>query len=225
MNWPLTVLPYFFENDNRFYALLNSWNEWKVVYLCCKETASVCRTWWRPTQRVCSRDSWCWTPFRTLPSTAWLSWRSVPSQERLTKSCLCHYWKGIKVIYIITARKRSCGKVMFLQVSVILSTGGREWLPGGVCGRGTCMVAGGACVVAWGGMRRIRRYTVNERAVRILLECILVLIVLLEMVKDKKDTVNFQFKALFTLNVCVYVFLWSLPSNANFMCEHHHLLP
>ena len=51
---------------------------------------------------------------------------------------------------------------------------------------GACMVAGGcvwlwgACVVvgghAWlpGGLRRIRRDTINERAVRILLECILV---------------------------------------------------
>ena len=42
------------------------------------------------------------------------------------------------------------------------------------------MVAGGACMVvgghAWlrGGVRRIRQDTVNERAVRILLECILV---------------------------------------------------
>ena len=32
---------------------------------------------------------------------------------------------------IITARKRSCGKVMFLQVPVILSIGGHAWLPGG----------------------------------------------------------------------------------------------
>ena len=37
------------------------------------------------------------------------------------------------------------------------------------------MVVRGACMVAGGGMRRIRRDTVNERAVRILLECILVL--------------------------------------------------
>ena len=38
---------------------------------------------------------------------------------------------------------------------------------------GACVVAGGH---AWlqGGMHRIRRDTVNERAVRILLECILV---------------------------------------------------
>ena len=46
-------------------------------------------------------------------------------------------------------------------------------------GAGACVVAGvcawcqGACVVL-GGMRGIRPDTVNERAVRILLECILV---------------------------------------------------
>ena len=47
------------------------------------------------------------------------------------------------------------------------------WL-GGVWLWGACVVAGGACM-AVGGMHRIRRATVNERAVRILLECILVL--------------------------------------------------
>ena len=64
---------------------------------------------------------------------------------------------------------------------------GHAWLPGGMHGcRGVCMVAGGmhgcrgdvhgwgVCMVARGRMRRIRRDTVNERAVRILLECILV---------------------------------------------------
>ena len=51
------------------------------------------------------------------------------------------------------------------------------WLPGGVRGcQGACMVAsGGGSVHGWpGGVCRIRRDTVNERAVRILLECILV---------------------------------------------------
>ena len=62
------------------------------------------------------------------------------------------------------------------------------WLPGCVCGCwGACVVAGGHAWLpgghAWlpggmrgcrGGVRRIRRDTVNERAVRILLECILV---------------------------------------------------
>ena len=78
---------------------------------------------------------------------------------------------------------------------MILLTGGHAWLlPGGVHGcSGGCVVfarghawflLGGACMVFAGGrvwffqgegMRRIRRDTVNERAVRILLECILVL--------------------------------------------------
>ena len=52
--------------------------------------------------------------------------------------------------------QRSWGKVTFSQASVILSTGGRAWLPGGmpgcqgsVCGCwGVCVVARGACMVA-----------------------------------------------------------------------------
>ena len=55
--------------------------------------------------------------------------------------------------------------VMFLQVSVCPRGGG-------VCGRGAC-VAGG--VHGGGHAWQILRDTVNERAVRILLECILVL--------------------------------------------------
>ena len=47
--------------------------------------------------------------------------------------------------------------------------GGRAWLWGGMHG------CGGVCVIE-GGMRRIRRDMVNERVVRILLECILVLL-------------------------------------------------
>ena len=56
--------------------------------------------------------------------------------------------------------------------------GGRVWLLGGVCGYGS--VHGWGHVWLWGGMcggrgvHRIRRDMVNERAVRILLECILV---------------------------------------------------
>ena len=42
-----------------------------------------------------------------------------------------------------------------------------------VGGWGACMVARGQAW-CWGGMRGIRQNTVNERAVRILLECILV---------------------------------------------------
>ena len=100
--------------------------------------------------------------------------------------------------------QRSWGKVMFLQASVILLTGGRVWLAGGAwlwggmhgffegCmvflgGHvwfflGACVVFWwgvhgffeGACIFFWWGVHRIRRDTVNEQAVRILLECILV---------------------------------------------------
>ena len=46
-----------------------------------------------------------------------------------------YHWSLFTVInYIFTARKRSCGKVMFLQVSVILFTGGGGSGPGGVPG-------------------------------------------------------------------------------------------
>ena len=80
----------------------------------------------------------------------------------------------------ITARKRSAWL-----------PGGRAWLVGGMRGfRGVCVVAWGACVVArgvcivkgacvakgGGHAWDMTRYgdTINERAVRILLECILV---------------------------------------------------
>ena len=53
---------------------------------------------------------------------------------------------------------------------------GHVWLLGGMHGcQGVCVVVGGH--VWWlggGGVHGIRRDTVNERAVRILLECILV---------------------------------------------------
>ena len=63
---------------------------------------------------------------------------------------------------------------------VWLLGGQHVWWPGGACvvARGACVVARGHAWLggAWlpGGMRGIRRDTVNERAVRILLECILV---------------------------------------------------
>ena len=88
-----------------------------------------------------------------------------------------------------------CGGGMhgFLQGVYMVVCGGCAWLRGGSCmvAGGACMVAGGmhgyrgACVVVedvWlggvhggrGDMRGIQRDTVNERVVRILLECILV---------------------------------------------------
>ena len=93
---------------------------------------------------------------------------------------------------IVTARKRSLGQGnIFTPVCQSVHRGacvvGGGAGGGGVCGCwGVCMVARGrawllggvpgcwgACLVA-GGVHRIRRDTVNERAVRILLECILV---------------------------------------------------
>ena len=76
-----------------------------------------------------------------------------------------------------TARKRSYGKVMFLHLSVILVTGG-------LCrrlGRGVS-VQEGLCRKGWdcpgglcsGGSVQGDPRTVEERALRILLECILV---------------------------------------------------
>ena len=53
---------------------------------------------------------------------------------------------------------------------VCMVAGGYAWLPGGVCG----CVGGHVWWLGGGGMHGIRRDMVNERAVRILLECILV---------------------------------------------------
>ena len=93
---------------------------------------------------------------------------------------------------IITARKRSCGKVMFLQVSVILSTGGGVLLSGGVSYRGSPIQRGisylGGLSYPGGGMpactwatlyKQLHSWWVSVgveavQAVRILLECILV---------------------------------------------------
>ena len=74
-------------------------------------------------------------------------------------------------------------KVMFLHVSIIMSTGracvGGVCMAGGVRGRGHAWqgVRGrGACVAGGGHVCQILRDTVNEWAVRILLECILVVL-------------------------------------------------
>ena len=90
--------------------------------------------------------------------------------------------------------KHGCQGVCIVAGGVCMVVGGgHAWLPGGVhrcqggmhgcrggvhgCGgmhgcRGACVVVGGLCGCR--GACRIRRDTVNERAVRILLECILV---------------------------------------------------
>ena len=88
-------------------------------------------------------------------------------------------------------------KVMFFHLSVILSTGGRAWQEGHVCGGRVCMAGGhvwqgggmcgrGACmaegVCMAGGIhathapspRHYEIWSVNARVVRILLECTIV---------------------------------------------------
>ena len=65
---------------------------------------------------------------------------------------------------------------------------GHAWLPGGCAWLlGVCVVAGGGMcgcgghvwlggMHGWGGVHRMRRDTVNERAVHILMECIFVVL-------------------------------------------------
>ena len=90
--------------------------------------------------------------------------------------------KGNVLKYLYYRPQRSCGKVMFSQASVILFTGG--------CGRGAC-VAGvgnawqgvgnawqGVCGGEEGGTRTWQERRPLQRTVRILLECILVLILI-----------------------------------------------
>ena len=126
----------------------------------------------------------------------------------IADAVICVRWHGEYINNNYYYRPQTkFAKVMFLQVSVILSTGGAcmvAWggmvacvvAPGGACvvtprgvggmrgcSRGACVVAlggcawllpgGGVCVVAWDTMRY--GDTINERAVRILLECILVI--------------------------------------------------
>ena len=90
------------------------------------------------------------------------------------------------LVGIFTVRNSSCGKVMFLHLSVILFTGGS------MCGRWACVagvcVCGGVCAWghAWqgicvaggcaygGSMCAWQERWPLQRTVRILLECILV---------------------------------------------------
>ena len=99
---------------------------------------------------------------------------------------------------LVTTRKRSLRRLCFYTCLLFCPQGGHAWLLPGKAGGcawllgGVCVVAlgghvwllWGACVVALGGhawlppggcVHWIRRDTVNERAIRILLECILVL--------------------------------------------------
>ena len=102
--------------------------------------------------------------------------------------------KVITILYLLFLPPANvvCEGYIFTGVCDSVKRGGAWLLRGG--GRRAWLLPGGAYVVAWaggghawflpggghawffpgGGVRRIRRDTVNERAVRILLECILV---------------------------------------------------
>ena len=72
---------------------------------------------------------------------------------------------GCRGACVVAGGMHGCGGCVWLQ--------GHAWLQGAcMVVRGACMVVG-ACMVA-GGVHGIQRDTVNERGVRILLECILV---------------------------------------------------
>ena len=110
-------------------------------------------------------------------------------------SCLLEFYrpqtKFTKVMFLHVSVCPHGGRAWLLQgghawllpgggwVCVVFS-GGHEWFFSGACmifSRGACVVFSGGH--AWffpggGGMHRIQRDMVNERAVRILLECILV---------------------------------------------------
>ena len=93
--------------------------------------------------------------------------------------------------------------------------GGHAWLLEGMYGcQGACMVAGGHGWLlggvhgCWGGMCRIRRDTINEQAVRILLECILVVTCVHITVfrHHRSCSVKFIQKVVFDSPLCVHLY-------------------
>ena len=120
---------------------LNSedWHKWKLN--------------WRALPKWCRNVKICFIGFQVSHSHWWMFTRSdligrrgnmlIWMKERMYHVVTCSSQEPVKTItslYIITARKWCCGKVMFLQVSVILFTGGGGCLvPGGVCSWGGCL--------------------------------------------------------------------------------------
>ena len=76
---------------------------------------------------------------------------------------------------VVVGGMRGCQGACMVAGGCLWLPGVCAWLPGGVCGCwGACVVARGGVCGCSRGVDRIRRDTVNERAVLILLECILV---------------------------------------------------
>ena len=69
--------------------------------------------------------------------------------------------RGCRGVCVVAGGMRGYRGHAWLQGACVVDERGHAWLP-----RGACVVVG--------DVHRIRRDTVNERAVRILLECILV---------------------------------------------------
>ena len=96
----------------------------------------------------------------------------------MVAGCVCGCWGACMVARGCAWLRGACmvAEGMHGCRRACMVVGGHAWL----LGEGVCMVAGwhawllGAVHGCKGGMRRARRDTVNERAVRILLECILV---------------------------------------------------
>ena len=97
-------------------------------------------------------------PFITLSGFRQISMKPT-SQKALHEEFKINQWKLHNALIffrliIVTARKRSLGKVIFLHQFVILFTGGACMVaPGGMhgCSGGACVVARGACMVLFGG--------------------------------------------------------------------------
>ena len=78
---------------------------------------------------------------------------------------------------LFTVRNSSCGKVMFSQASVILSTaGGRAWQKGGHAWQWGHLRGERGCMHGKGGGHVWQERRSLQRTVRILFECILVFI-------------------------------------------------
>ena len=76
---------------------------------------------------------------------------------------------------VVAGGVHGCWGACMVAGGVHVVARGHAWLLGGMHGCRGCAWLPGGMHGCWGGVHRIRRDTVNERAVRILLECILVL--------------------------------------------------
>ena len=126
------------------------------------------------TEETFNRITWRVISFRHEPVSMWLCVASISSAspqicgpEIFLFECWSLSSQNYKKNYItaneiITARKRSCGKVLFLHLCVILLTGGS--------------LSMGSGVSVQGGSLSGRPPYGTEWAIRILLECILVVI-------------------------------------------------